>query len=249
MHAILYEIAFNEKDEKAMERELDILKVPASDRPPLTSLIYFGRLSEVRKRDSSPRDRTQLLLGYGAPAESDAKAALRQNRRLRDTAVTAAIAGDLEGVKALEEMSKESPEDTLLNLIDLPTAEAAYALHSGDAAKTIQILRPVVRFEPGARSLLGTYIRGQAYLQTRSGPQAAEEFQKILTHRDVLARSILIPLSHLGLARAYVLAGDAMKARKSYEDLFAIWKEADADIPVLVEAKAEYAKLGILSTR
>jgi len=87
------------------------------------------------------------------------------------------------------------------------------------------------------------YLRGQAYLGERKGAEAASEFQKILDHRGWSPLSPLYPLAHLGLARAAVLQGDPTKARKSYQDFLALWKDADADLPILIEAKKEYEKL------
>ncbi len=84
---------------------------------------------------------------------------------------------------------------------------------------------------------------GQAYLRAGSAKEAAAEFQKILDHRGVGGSSVLYPLARLGLARAYALAGDLEKSRNAYQDFFALWKDADADIPILQQAKAEYAKL------
>jgi serine/threonine protein kinase/Flp pilus assembly protein TadD len=243
MHSTLYEIAFMENDAQSLQRELDLLKVAPSDRPPVGDLVFFGRFDDIRKRQADVGVLTELLTGYGSKAESKARDALRQNRLNNNAAVTAALAGEVDGVRALEDMAKDFPEDTLLNGVDIPTAKAAYELHSGDAAKAIPLLKPLTRFEPSSRSLLAIYLRGLAYLKIKSGPEAGAEFQKILGNRGVVLRSVFYPLSHLGLARAYALAGDNVKARKSYEDFFAIWKNADADIPVLVEAKAEYAKL------
>jgi tetratricopeptide (TPR) repeat protein len=245
MHNVLYDIAFIEGDVEAMRRELDWLKVPPAIRPPGTDLVFFGRLAEIRKRGGfNGLSRTELLYGYGAPAEMEARGELRRNRSVRAFAINAAMAGDIEGIRVLEESAKESPEDTILNLIDIPTAKAAFELRTGDAAKAIQELRPMSRFEPSLASLLGIYIRGQAYLKTKSAPEAAAEFQKIIDNRGVAPRFGLFVLSHLGLGRAYALGGDRVKARKSYDDFFALWKDADADIPILVEAKAEYTKLG-----
>jgi len=244
MHNILYEIAFMEGDTAAMQSELDWFKISPANRPPLNDLLFLGRLAEFRKRSANVGARDELFFGYGKQAETSARDAFRENRSNRNFAVTAAIAGESEGIRALEEISKDFPEDTILNFVDIPMAKAGLALHAGDAAQAIQLLRPLIRFEPSGRSLSGIYLRGQAYLQTKSGPESAAEFQKILSHRGIALRSVLFPLSHLGLARAYTLTGDKPKARKSYEDFFAIWKDADPDIPVLVEAKAEYAKLG-----
>src|SRR5262249_12004154 len=131
-----------------------------------------------------------------------------------------------------------------LNSVDIPTAKAALALHDGKPREAVEALKPALRYEPSFRSLLATYLRGQAYLQSKSGAEAAAEFQKIVSHRGVALRWPLFPVSYLGLGRAYAIEGDQAKSRKAYDDFFAIWKDADPDIPILVQAKAEYAKLG-----
>ena len=105
------------------------------------------------------------------------------------------------------------------------------------------MLNGVKRFEPSYASLPAIYTRGLAYLQTNSGREAATDFHKILDRRGVDVLSPLYPLSHLGLARAYTLVGDLSNARKSYQDFLGIWRDADPDIPVLVQARGEYAKL------
>jgi predicted Zn-dependent protease len=87
------------------------------------------------------------------------------------------------------------------------------------------------------------YLRGQAYLEQRRGTEAAAEFQKILSNRGSQTTSPLYPLGHVGLARAAASSGDTSRARKAYEDFFAFWKDADPDIPILQEARREYAKL------
>lgn len=243
-HSMLYEIAFIEGDAEAMQRELDWFKVPPSGRPPQGDLLFFGRMEESRKRDASAGVRSELLCGYGKPAEVRATELFRQNRTNIDAAITAAMGGEIDGIRALEDMSKEFPEDTLLNSIHIPTAKAAFELHAGHAEVAIQLLKPIGRYEPSARSMLAIYLRGQAYLKTKSGHEAATEFQKILSHRTVALRSTIFPLSWLGLARASILAGDPVNARKAYDEFFAIWKDADTDIPVLVEARAEYKTLG-----
>lgn len=97
-----------------------------------------------------------------------------------------------------------------------------------------------MRWEVQARP---AYVRGLAYLRGRAGAEAMAEFQKIIAHRGVVAVSALYPLAHLGLARAAALFGDTAKSRKAYEDFFALWKDADPDIPVLQQAKQEYDKL------
>jgi eukaryotic-like serine/threonine-protein kinase len=87
------------------------------------------------------------------------------------------------------------------------------------------------------------YLRGLAYLKMGQGNEAAQEFQKILALRNFAPADLMMPLAHLGLGRAYALSGDAAKSRAAYQDLFAAWKDADPDLPILKEAKVEYAKL------
>ena len=87
------------------------------------------------------------------------------------------------------------------------------------------------------------YVRGQAYLKLNKGAEAAAEFQKILSHRGWSVRGVLYPLAYVGLARGAVLQGYTAKARKAYQDFFALWKDADPDVPILIEAKKEYEKL------
>ena len=91
--------------------------------------------------------------------------------------------------------------------------------------------------------LYPAYVRGQAYLLAHNGPAAAAEFQKLLDHRGIVVNFVTGSLAHLQIGRAYAMAGETAKAKAAYQDFFNIWKDADPDIPILKEAKAEYAKL------
>ncbi|MGA8870852.1 MAG: hypothetical protein WB460_06935, partial [Candidatus Acidiferrales bacterium] len=95
----------------------------------------------------------------------------------------------------------------------------------------------------GLPAMVAVYIRGEAYLAAHQGTQAAAEFQKILDHPGVVGNSPVGALAHLGLGRAYVHAGDNAKAKTAYEDFLALWKDADPDIPIFKQAKAEYSQL------
>jgi len=95
----------------------------------------------------------------------------------------------------------------------------------------------------GETAFASVYVRGKAFLRLEAGREAAIEFQTILDHRGVVPVNFIYPLAQLGLARAYALAGNLAQSRKAYQDFFALWKDADPDIPVLKQAKAEYAKL------
>jgi len=92
-------------------------------------------------------------------------------------------------------------------------------------------------------SLYPVYLRGEAYLKIRDGEKAATEFQKIIEHRTVVTNSVLGALAHLQIGRAYAMSGETTKAKAAYEDFLALWEDADPDIPILKQARAEYAKL------
>jgi eukaryotic-like serine/threonine-protein kinase len=124
---------------------------------------------------------------------------------------------------------------------------AALALQRGDAAKAIEGLESATPYETGSsRLLLGAmypiYVRGEAFLAEGRGAQAAAEFQKILDHRGVVVSDPVGALAYLQLGRAYSRAGDTARAKSAYEKFLALWKDADPDIPILKQAKAEYAK-------
>jgi len=140
------------------------------------------------------------------------------------------------------ELSKEYPQFTQVNGIWLPPIRAALELDRNNAAHAVTELEAASRYE-AAGEFWPQYVRGLANLKLGKGAEAAIEFQKILDHRGYAPMSPLFPLAHLGLARAAVLQGDTLKARKAYQDFFALWKNADPDIPVLLAAKKEYEKL------
>jgi Tfp pilus assembly protein PilF len=120
-------------------------------------------------------------------------------------------------------------------------AQAAATLDSGDAAKAIELLKPASAYDRNSTAVL--YLRGLAYVKNKQGAEAAREFEKVLALRNIAPADPLMSLAHLGLARAYTLQGDTQKSRTAYQDFFALWKDADPDLPILKEAKAEYAKL------
>ncbi|MGA8622833.1 MAG: protein kinase [Candidatus Sulfotelmatobacter sp.] len=164
------------------------------------------------------------------------------------TSLTLARAGDTARALALvEELQKSDPLNTVLKVYWLPTIKAAIELNRGNTAQALDLLQSVAPYELGGPPPLGplyaVYLRGQANLAAHQGPAAAAEFQKILDHRTIVGNFPLGALARLGLARAYAMQGDTAKARTAYEDFLTLWKNADPDIPVLKEAKVEYAKL------
>jgi tetratricopeptide (TPR) repeat protein len=163
-----------------------------------------------------------------------------------------ARAGDsAQAQKIADNVAREFPLDTVVHSYWLPTIRASLALNRHEPAKAIELLQPASPYELGFisvgyiryGSLYPVYVRGQAYLQLHQGNEAAAEFQKFLDHRGFVFNFPLGALAHLGLARAYALSGDTTKSRSAYQDFFALWKNADLDIPILKEAKGEYEKL------
>ena len=139
-------------------------------------------------------------------------------------------------------MTKERPNDTLINSLWVTAIRAAVQINRNNPAEAVQLLEAAKRYEAAAQ-FWPQYLRGLAYLKLKSGNEAAAEFQKILDNRGQAPISALYPLAHLGLARAAALTGDMSKSRKAYQDFLALWKDADSDLPVLQEAKQEYEKL------
>ena len=153
-----------------------------------------------------------------------------------------AFAGD--NKKALDlaaEVAKSRPDDVLVQAMFVPAVRAAAALTANDASKAIELLKPASAYDKATTNVL--YFRGLAYVKNKQGAEAAQEFQKILALRNFAPADPLMSLAHLALGRAYALEGDSQKSRIAYQDFLTLWKDADPDIPILKQAKAEYAKL------
>jgi len=191
--------------------------------------------------------------GDATPAKQGVTAALTLAPG-RDVKMLAALAlarvGDTSRAKAIvAELEKSNPLNTVLKLYWLPVLKAAIELNEGNSAQALVLLEAAAPYELGGPPpfQLGTiypaYLRGQAYLAAHSGTTAAAEFQKLLDHRGVVVNFVTGALARFQLARAYAMAGDTAKAKSAYQDFFSQWKDADPDIPILKEAKSEYAKL------
>ena len=149
------------------------------------------------------------------------------------------------------DLGKRFPEDTIVQFNYLPTLRARLAVNRGNASEALESLRAATPYELGQSNstayhwtaMYPVFVRGEAYLAARQGSEAAAEFQKILDHRGIVLNQPIGALAHLGFARAFVLQGDTVKARAAYQDFLRLWKDADADIPILLAAKSEYAKL------
>ena len=181
----------------------------------------------------------------GSPAATRSLALARGRMNLGAVALISAACGDFSQAQNLtEEQQKRFPKDTAINFFILPLTRALTEMNRGNTAQAIEATQPAMRFEFGlVPGIWLNYIRGQIYLRGKFGKEAAVEFQKILDHRGIEPLSPCYPLAHLGLARASVLTGDTAKARKEYQDFLAMWKDADDDLPILIEAKKEYGQL------
>ena len=162
-----------------------------------------------------------------------------------------ALAGDATHAQSLaDDLGKRFPLDTVVQSVWLPTIHAQIETNRKNPARSIELLQAAAPYELGMLSgaatnscLYPVYVRAEAYLSAQQGQLAAAEFQKILDHRGLLWNCATGALAHLGLARAYALSGDTVKAKSAYQDFVALWKDADPDIPILIAAKSEYAKL------
>jgi DNA-binding winged helix-turn-helix (wHTH) protein/tetratricopeptide (TPR) repeat protein len=192
----------------------------------------------------------EALFGNTSKARQRAESALRLSNG-RDTQCGAALAlalvGDTARAQMLtDDLSEQFPESTVVQFNYLPTIRAQLALNRKSALEAIETLRTAEAYDFGSVGI-GTfypvYVRGLAYLAAHKGTEAAAEFQKVLDHRGIVMTSPIGALVRLQMGRAYTVQGDTAKARAAYSDFLTLWKDADSDIPLLKQAKAEYAKL------
>ncbi len=269
----LYLADFLEDDDPAMEKDLEASAAAGhpydvfalGERSRIDA--YHGRMRKARAEgDASVKAMlaidekqmaadqlaayalTKAFIGDGIGAIRDAQTALRMgcsSEGIADAALALALFGETGQAESLAtELEKANPENTLVLRYRLPRIRAAVEISRKNPKKAVEALLPALPYDYAvAPELTLPYLRGVAYLASGDGPEAAAEFQKILDHEPLAGTFVTGSLAHLGVGRAYALEGDAAKARRAYEDFFAIWKDADPDLPVLVAAKAEYAKL------
>ena len=269
MHGALFRIAFFRSDAATMKQQVESLSGKPDEYVAQNwqadAAAFSGRLRESREFTShaielaAARDLKDVVAQIVARAaardaqmgdcklvrEQTAKALdlSRRQQTMVPAGITLATCGELSQAQAIiGELARRFPKDTILNKAQLPLVQAVIELRRGNAAEAIRLLETTRPYEGYALFQIA-YLRGRAYLDEQKGADAAAEFQKILDHRGWQAISHLFPLAHLGLARAAVLQGDTAKARKAYQDLLALWKDADAGSAILIEAKREYEKL------
>ena len=189
-----------------------------------------------------------LLYGYRGSAAEDARRVARSSTayepRIRAATALALIGEPDEADALVRRLRNARPEDTLLQYAYVPVAEAAVLLARNRPAQAVEPLRRATPYERGTiAALLPIYLRAEASLRAGEAQDAISEFQFVLTHRGADPFSPVVPLAQLGLARAYARRGDVSASRKTYEALFAMWSSADEDLPILHEAREEFAKL------
>ena len=258
-------IAFLEGDTATVQRNTEWVKGKAGGGTLLAAraamAIYYGKLRESReftqqavdeaKSRHSPKRAAnylaqeangEVIVDNLREAKSLAQVALTFDRSADTQNAVASVfasAGDTASVqKTIEMLNKEFAQDTMIQNQRIPILRS---MIERDPARAVDDLEPARTTE--LNNLNPIYWRGVAYLRWGRGAEAAAEFQKILAHRTIAPLGLHHPLSQLGLARAYVLQGDTAKARAAYQDFLALWKDADPDIPIFKQAKAEYAKL------
>ncbi|MCU1300720.1 MAG: serine/threonine protein kinase with repeat [Candidatus Sulfotelmatobacter sp.] len=233
---------------------------------------YAGEFAKARELTRRAEESATRADEKETAASYEAEAAVREAtagniglaRQEAEAAVQGSNGKDVEGLAAIalalaadmpksqqfaSDLAKRFPDDTVVQSSYLPIIRGAIALLNGAPDKAITALSVAAPYELGTPcailnfNLYAVYVRGEAFLAARHGAEAAGEFQKILDHPGVVVNEPIGALAHLGLGRAYALVGDTGKSRTAYQDFFALWKNADVDLPILKEAKTEYAKL------
>jgi tetratricopeptide (TPR) repeat protein/tRNA A-37 threonylcarbamoyl transferase component Bud32 len=269
VHEDLYLIAFAEGDTEGMRR----YAAWAAGRPEeflmlsdrATTEAFFGKLGNARvlwRRAAEMAEHANLkenaawITAYEAMVEASygnlpqartqaAKAmALSRSRNVMwGEASALGVAGDLTQGEALaNDMARRFPKDTWVNSIFLPFLHAGFELQRGNTTKAIEALQPAIPYEREFWGVL--FLRGQAYLKAGAGSEAAAQFQRMMDYKG--GNWVNHPwqaLAHLYLGRAWAMAGEKENSRRAYQDFLALWKDADPDIPILQQAKAEYSKL------
>jgi eukaryotic-like serine/threonine-protein kinase len=261
-------IAFAEGDEEGMQRQLEW----AAGKPIESALVqaraetemFGGRFAralalmrravalaerhdpEVAVEIASWQAASRAAVGLCAPVQEPAPVApvVRQRQGALRPLALALCGESARAADVVNELLKARPQETFITDLAVPMARAASLLAGGDAAAAIEALEPTRRFEMGqVAEFWPTYLRALAHLRHESAREAQADFQKIVDRRSVAPASLPYALAHLGLGRAAAMAGNTASSRRAYEEFFRLWKDADPDIPVLVQAKAEYAKL------
>jgi len=266
-----YTLAFLKEDSARMAQvAAAAMGKPGAEDPVLAAQAdtqaWYGRLKDARELKRRATDSAlhnsgkEAAASYQADgalleaasgnlklARADAIAALKlaSNRDVREmAALTMAQAGDTAAAEKLAaRLDKDFPLDTLVQRYWLPAIRAAIALQRKDPGRAVELLQVTNAIELGDFRLIVVHLRGEAYLMLHDGRHAAAEFQKFIDHRTLVTNAEWGALARLGLARAYAMQGDTVKARAAYQDFLTLWQGADQNLPILIAAKKEYAAL------
>jgi tetratricopeptide (TPR) repeat protein len=252
-----------------MEKERLLLAQDAEDPLVIDTRadIFFGNLRRGRQQkqqavrmalEANHKESAAESLLSQAMAEAldgkhtEARATLAAATKLADSKATnveaarvmALLGQGAQAKQIMDRLLRENPVDTFLNAVDAPLVSAISQLESGHPAQCLNSLESLKAYEFGTRAgLLPNYVRAVAYLKLNKADQAVAEFRTILGHQGVTPTATAAALARLGLACAYRALGDSGKANSAYKDFLTLWKDADPDIPILKQAKAEYEKL------
>jgi serine/threonine protein kinase/Flp pilus assembly protein TadD len=271
LHAGRYVIAFLQRDGATMRDLLESAKgKPLTEDLQLAEHFraeaHYGRMKQARELSTAAAD---LAAKAGSPEraaqwktwEALAEAEIGNTERARRVAAEAlalstgpdvsrqvalvlALSGDFAQAKKIaDKLAHEHPLDTEIQYCSIPQVRAGVALGLNKPNEAVDILTASIPYDLGDAFLIPAYLRGLAYLQAGKGRQAAGEFQKLLDHPGILESDLKGALARLQLGRAQAMMGDKAAARKSYQDFLSLWKDADPDIPIYRQAKAEYARL------
>jgi len=264
LHANLFEIAFAEHDQSALSREIQWSQNHQDDyyfmdirAGAAAALGKYGESEELFRRsyesaihDNLPETADDILLDQaimefwlGLPVAS--RATLGRIRKpdpdSSDLAILRTRLGDLSVAEHFLVNHENETHNELMAYIDVPLVRATLAMKRQKPADAIAALEPAAPYE--LKYYTVPTLRGEAYLQSNQGEMAAVEYKKILANPGIDPASYLYPMAHLGLARAYALQNRKSESREEYEKFFASWKDADAAVPVLKQARLEYARL------
>jgi tetratricopeptide (TPR) repeat protein/predicted Ser/Thr protein kinase len=273
LHYELYELAFLRNDAAGMSQQVAFGAGKPREETwflgmEANTAAYSGQLGKARKlsrqaaasaKRSDEKEAVaayetdagwrEALFGNSAEARQRAAAALDLSTD-RDVQCSAALVlgmvGDAARARALalaDDLARRFPEDTEVRIHCLPMLHGEVALSRNNASMAIELFQAAAPTEQGLGALYPAFLRGKAYLAAHQGTEAAAEFQKILDHPGIVLNFPWGALAHLQIGRAYALQGDTAKAKAAYQDFVTLWKDADPDIPILIAAKAEYAKL------
>jgi len=185
------------------------------------------------------------IAGNRAPATSGADEAIKQSQtpthEMNVADIYARAGMESKARQLVDEATKQRPLDSFIQSVSAPMVRATLEMNQGHGEKAVELMKAAEPYD-GFNSE-SIYTRGSALLMAGRGADAAHEFQRILNFKNATPQDPIVSFAQLGLARAYASQGDSAKARAAYQDFFSLWKDADADVPLLQQAKAEYAKL------